>query len=233
MGNRLMNNIGALSTSLALSRRDDFIDAEIIGEEGSIQRWDELDERANEKRGNKNKLIQGVLSLLGQDEASKKKRERNKKMNTMIDQAFEGTGLLGGGLKNVFKAVAAPLADAMAERMGDMELIQDAVIKILESKSEVVNYLGGDIRLGSAIQSMSSSVNINGNLRKQMNLVMPVSGRRDSGVVQVDANVNGRRVDVNKCVFQTGDGTVINVGNGNGGYRGTDGAETIIDAEIQ
>lgn len=228
--NRVVNVVNPPTSSSALSRRDDFIDAEIIGDEGSIQRREESNDGKPKKRS---KLVQDVLSLFGQDEASKKKRERNKKMNTMIDEAFEGTGLLGGGVKNIFKAVAAPLADAMAESMGDMNLIQEAVVDLLESKSDAVNYLGGDIKLGSAMQSMSSSVNIDGNLRKQMSLVMPVSGRSGSGVVQVEATVSEGRANVNKCFFQTNDGGVINVSDGSsGGYRGNNGAGTIIDAEI-
>ena len=227
---RYSNRAVGTTGTLALSRRDDdFIDAEIVGDEGSIQR------RANEKTENKpntkNKFMQGVLSLLGQDEASKRKKERNKRMNTMIDEAFEGTGLLGGGVKNIFKAVAAPLADAMAENMGDMELIQDAVTDLLESRPEVVSYLGSDIRVGSAMQSMSSSVNINGVSRKQLSLVMPVSGRKGSGVVQVDASLTRDGANVNKCIFQSKDGRMVNVESGNG-YGGNGGVGTIIDAEI-
>ena len=220
------------SSALELVRKDEFIDAEIVGEEGSIQRTGDSNGSSSSRDFKKrNKLVEGVLSLFGQDEASKKKKERNQKMNSMIDQAFEGTGLLGGGVKNIFKAVAAPLADAMAESMGDMELVQAAVIDALERRSDVVSYLGSDIRLGAAMQSMSSSVNINGNLSKQMSLVIPVSGRRGNGVVQVGASVSGGRANVNKCILQTNDGRVVNVGEGEGGGV-SGGSGTVIDAEI-
>jgi len=190
------------------SKENDFIDAEIVGEEnyslgktGSNENID-LDDGKNMLMNNS--VVQGILKVFGKDELSIKKRKRNEDMNSFIDKAFEGSGLLGGGLKLIVKGVAGLVSDAFADSIDDVDAVREATIKRLESDESVVDMFGSDISLGSTISSMSSSININGSQKKTIQLIFQVSGRLNEGVARVSADIDGsRNVEIKNLEIET------------------------------
>jgi hypothetical protein len=231
------------STLLNLARKsDDFIDAEIVdsrdgpkdekrksGRAGGtiINRWDD-DENDNDRK-EKGGLLSKVASFFGMDKESREKRERKREINTAIDRAFQGTGLLGGLMGGIAKTVGGMMAETMYEATKDFEMVQSAVVRRLEMDSSVTKSLGDMISLSQPFTSSSSSMNINGVVTKQYFYIMSASGDRGMGQVQVRASMEGGdKVMINELILQTQDGRVIRVGDGG---RGPSGGK-IIDAEI-
>ena len=229
------------------SKPDNYIDAEIVGDENKLQKYESSPKKSNP-------IVNKFLELIGQDDASKEKKKRNEAMNTMIDKAFEGTGLIGGAVKGIFKGVANMVADGMTTAMGDISLVQDAVKEKLEQSrllsseaknflssksvnkhfcisfifSSVISTFGSVISCGPPMQTMTSSININGNVKKSLNLVIPIQGSSSGGFARVVAEIDSTgEVQLQQLVVQTNDGRSINVSGGEGGRQ----SSRVIDTE--
>lgn len=108
--------------SLRNSRPDDFIEAEIVSQTNSDPDRKKNDNNQKveilgiDKRGNEVKkeetggIFNAIASFFGQDEESRQKKERKKKLNTAIDKIFEGSGALGTVFGSLAKGVGGIIA---------------------------------------------------------------------------------------------------------------------------
>lgn len=212
-------------------KKDDFIDAEIVGENGKEDRMSVFGDTGNknsDEKKSRNPIVQGLLKIFGQDEKSIKKREQEKQVDTMIDKVFEGSGLLGMGMKGIVKGVAKMAAAAMTESMGETEEVMNAVRQSLRSSSVAKSYLGEVINISAPMSTMSSSMNINGNMQKTVTLILPVLGQLSNGILKVSASCRqGGIVEIDKMVLQTQDGREVSIGASSRGGGG--GSGSVID----
>ena len=213
-------------------KKDDFIDAEVVGENGGKDRlrvFGGMENKKPDERKTRNPIVQGLLKVFGQDEKSIKKREQEKQVDTMIDKVFEGSGLLGMGMSGIIKGVAKMAAAAMTESMGETEEVMNAVRQSLRSSSVAKSYFGEDINISAPMSTMSSSMSINGNVQKTVTLILPVFGRLSNGIVKVSASCRqGEAVKINEMVLQTQDGREVPISTSSSG-RGGGGSGSVID----
>jgi hypothetical protein len=96
-------------------------------------------------------------------------------------------GLMGGLMKGAFSAVG----NMMAESANDIMVVQEAVRRNLFNDPTASQYLGSNIQVGAAQSTSSSTSSFNGQVSKQVQLVLPVSGSSGAGVVMVIAVGDG------------------------------------------
>jgi hypothetical protein len=106
--------------SLHSRRPDDYIEAEIVSQtDGKSEKKNNNDQKIeilgidrNTKSEKKESggIFNSLASFFGQDEESKQKRERKKKLNTAIDKIFEGSGALGTVFGSLAKGVGGMIA---------------------------------------------------------------------------------------------------------------------------
>lgn len=109
--------------SLHSRRPDDYIEAEIVSQtDGKSEKKNNNDQKIeilgidrNTKSEKKESggIFNSLASFFGQDEESKQKRERKKKLNTAIDKIFEGSGALGTVFGSLAKGVGGMIAGLM------------------------------------------------------------------------------------------------------------------------
>lgn len=144
------------------------------------------------------------------------------------------------------------VADGIASSTGDIQIVQEAVVgTLLDSRWPILKYsnrqsclsalfipqisdavaaFGEGITCGAPMQTMSSSVSINGEVRKTINLVMPIQGRSSTGMAQVAAEIDSTgRVRVRQLVVETSGGRSMVIQGGEGRARGASGP--VIDTE--
>ena len=204
------------SNILSSKKENDYIDAEIINESDSIVPKFKGKGPGLLNNLSNNPIVRGIKKIIRQDDKSIERRKRNDKMNTMIDQAFEGTGLLGGGFKTIVKGFATIAADAFSESVEDIELVQSAAKRKIKLNQKAASYLGENLYCSSPISTMSSSSNINGNVKKTIQLVFQVSGDSGIGMAQISASVtNKKSVEIQRLSLQTPEGRSIPLSDGN------------------
>jgi hypothetical protein len=108
--------------SLRNSRPDDFIEAEIVSQTNSDPDRKKNDNNQKveilgiDKRGKEIKkeetggIFNMIANFFGQDEESRQRKERQKKLNTAIDKIFEGSGALGTVFGSLAKGVGGMIA---------------------------------------------------------------------------------------------------------------------------
>ena len=204
-------------------KKDDFVDAEIVGEDNGMSIFG--GQIKNSGDGKKSPLVQGLLRIFGQDEKSIKRREQEKQLDTMIDKVFEGSGLLGMGMKGVVKGVAKVVASSMSEAIGNSDAVLAEVNTQLRSSSIVKAYIGEIVTIHSPMSTMSSSMNINGNVQKGMTIFVPVMGRLGGAMVRVVATCGpNEAVDITQLFLQTDSGEEVLINDtfkGRGGGPGS------------
>jgi len=101
-----------------------------------------------------------------------------------LDKAFEGTGMMGGLIKSVFKGMLRMVGNAMAESKSDMVLVTETVERLLEPN------LGAGVKCDSPMQQQYMSANVNGKTTKQMAFSCRATAASGiSGAVQVRARI--------------------------------------------
>jgi len=217
------------------NRKEKIIDAEIVGEENKLRYSGSEPKDKSEKSGIISAIGNRVSKFLGLDRASREKRERKKALNTSIDKMMEGTGLAGALMGSMMKTVGGIMAESISQSSEDIQFVTDAAENCLYQNNDVTQILGANIRCGNPFSSSFSSSNINGQVSKNVMLVMPVSGVSGRGQIQVQASLDGGdRVDISQLIFQSDTGRSVNVvgsGRGRGGSRGTPGRGQVIDVE--
>lgn len=212
------------------AKKDDFVDAEIVGNGGkdsSINIFEGLTRKSGDEK--KNPLVQGLLKIFGKDEKSIKKREQEKQIDTAIDKIFEGSGLLGMGMKGVVKGVAKMVTASMSETMDDTQAVITEVDRQVRSSSVVKSNIGEVVSIYPPMSTMSSSMNINGNVQKSMTLLIPVMGRLTGAMLRVVASRGpdpDDAVDITQLVLQTDSGEEISI---NDTFKGRGGPGSVID----
>lgn len=103
-------------------RPDDFIEAEIVSQKdstsiGRSQDNEKIEIIGAEKRNKREVqevesggIFNRLATFFGQDEESKLRKERKKKLNTAIDKVFEGSGALGTVFGSLAKGIGGMVA---------------------------------------------------------------------------------------------------------------------------
>jgi hypothetical protein len=220
---------------LRYNKDNDFIDAEII---------DNTQKSSSSSLSSDKKPTKGIISSVfnfgkklftnNNDDSKlsvveKKKKEQKEQMNSMIDEAFKGTGLVGGLFGSVIKGVGGMITDSIADASKDQDFIQEAIINKLSSSSIASSKIGNDIRCGFPLQSSSSSFNINGNVQKQFSQVIQVQGSRGVGTVQAAGTIDSNgSIKFNQLLLQDNTSMITDLLlKGSGGA----GSGTIIDTD--
>lgn len=212
------------------NKDNDFIDAEIIDSTKSSS------SSLSEKKPSKG-IISSVFNfgkkLFSNDDSKlsaidKKKKEQKEQMNSMIDEAFKGTGLVGGLFGSVIKGVGGMITDSITDASKDQNFIQDAIMNKLSSSSIASSKIGNDIRCGFPIQSSSSSFNINGNIQKSFSQVIQVQGSKGFGNVQCAGTIDSNgSIKFNQLLLQDNTSMITDLLKGGSGG----GSGTIIDTD--
>ena len=161
---------------------------------------------------------------------------------------------ISGGLNEMLKdaplplkmmgKIAAPLlstmASSLAETMADQQRTTAAVLEdargYLMNDPAVTSLLGDSISVGNPFSQSSSTTNINGQTQSRVELAMPVSGSRGSGVARLVAS----QEEISQLVVEAG-GSAINVNltkqkfassGGGSSYSSSRDDDNIIEAEI-
>ena len=221
---------------LRYNKDNDFIDAEII--DNTQKSSSSSSSLSSDKKPTKG-IISSVFNFgkklftNNNDDSKlsvveKKKKEQKEQMNSMIDEAFKGTGLVGGLFGSVIKGVGGMITDSIADASKDQDFIQEAIINKLSS-SIASSKIGNDIRCGFPLQSSSSSFNINGNVQKQFSQVIQVQGSRGVGTVQAAGTIDSNgSIKFNQLLLQDNTSMITDLLlKGSGGA----GSGTIIDTD--
>jgi len=194
-------------------KRDDFIDVGDSEKTGMSFKKDST--TGNSKNSS---LFNGLARLFGQDEQSKAKKAQRKQMNAAIDQMLAGTGVAGGIIGGVFKAVGGMVADAFADSKNEMYVVSELVVKAIQDDG----CLGDNVRVEQVFSSASSSSSFNGAVTKSMSLGLVVRGSLDSATVQsVTSSSGGGPASLSQLVLQVqSTGKIINIVGGGGGGGG-------------
>lgn len=126
-------------------------------------------------------LLRGLFGKREETALERQKRE----LDSQIDEAFRGTGLLGSLAGAMTKSVMGMASSMMAQTNADIDLVQKKVAEELERQGK----LQGPITSDTPMQQSYASTNINGRVTKNISLVYRVSGSQLSGTVRVQASV--------------------------------------------
>jgi len=223
----------AAKRGLALrgKREDDFIDVDTGIEFRDTRKGPKVTGDTKETKGG---FLSGLAKWFGQDEASLKKKEQKKQINTAIDKMMEGTGLTGKLLGGIMKGVGGMIAEGLADQQVDMQSVNDLIVSTLENDDECSRLLGRGIGIQQVFSSSSSSSSINGMSSKQVNLGLIVSGSQDSASVQASASSgDGKELYLTALTLQfQSTGKIIRVVNSGSGQGGAGGSRrNVIDVK--
>jgi len=172
-----------------------------------------------------NKLTSGISRFQEQKAKNAKKAQQKREINSLIDKAFEGSGLMGGLVGNIVKGIGGIVAESLSETADDYGMVQVQIQNQLRNSPKASAALGEIIALGFPISSQSSSTNINGD--------------RGEGQVTAQGSIDGgQRIFWRSLQLRTKDGPIDisrSDSGGGGGMSGsggtTRGGGTVIDVE--
>ena len=237
-----------------LANNNDFIDAEIVGEENeesssssrgiSKAYFDEEEKNENENsRGLLGGLARGIGKLFGggkdNSALAKRKKSQRKEINDQIDQMFDnaGAGGIGGALlKNIVKGVAGGASDMFAASGNTYALVTSEIVHELQKNSKTSFILGDSISCSMPYQSSTSSMNINGISQTKVRYILAAQGTKGQATVDVNARmVDDETVIIDTLVLITPSGQQVLVktsgGGGGGGIGGNYNGQDIIDVD--
>ena len=205
--------------------------------------------KKDEDQGILAKIGKTVKSFLptkwfGSDEEKRelaRREEMKQEMSSSIDQMFKdaplGIRMMGKMISPLMSGVASSLAETMAEQRRTTESLMEDARGYLMGDPAVISLLGEPIRVGSPFSQSSSTTSINGKTQTRIELGMPVTGSRGSGVARLLATQEG----ISQLQVEAG-GRAINVSlvkRGGGGWSGgsskkgySSSDDNIIEAEI-
>mmetsp|Transcript_16979 Transcript_16979/g.45765 ORF Transcript_16979/g.45765 Transcript_16979/m.45765 type:complete len:225 (-) Transcript_16979:238-912(-) len=153
--------------------------------------------------------------------------KRQKEVDQSVDKLLEGSGLMGAMLAPLMKGLGGAMAEAFAEQKKDVDEVLDALDRALQRDSRVSSALGGSVSAGSPVSQAAFTQVINGDARKVVTLIVPVSGAGGVGTAQVQASLSAQgiiqemevafdgpgigRISISDSGFAGGDGDVIDV----------------------
>jgi hypothetical protein len=112
-------------------------------------------------------------------------------LNEILKDAPLPVKMIGKMLKPLMSKVAATLAETVAEQQRTTEAMLEDARGYLMFDPAVTKLLGEPIRIGTPFAQSSSTTSINGKTQSRVELSLPVSGSRDSGVVRIVASQEG------------------------------------------
>jgi len=186
-----------------------------------------------------NKLTSGISRFQEQKAKNAKKAQQKREINSLIDKAFEGSGLMGGLVGNIVKGIGGIVAESLSETADDYGMVQVQIQNQLRNSPKASAALGEIIALGFPISSQSSSTNINGQVTKNFFYIIPAAGDRGEGQVTAQGSIDGgQRIFWRSLQLRTKDGPIDisrSDSGGGGGMSGsggtTRGGGTVIDVE--
>lgn len=138
----------------------------------------------------------------------------------------------------LIKPLVGALEVALEESAADQDLLLLEAERALRVDPRVANVLGSDVSVGAVFSTASSSSNVNGQVRKNIQLQCQCSGTRGSGMVAIRGETNnnsGGELTIVQLQLQAG-GQVLDVptlrGGGGGGGASSGGSDGVIDVEV-
>lgn len=210
---------------------NDFIDAEILSEPSIVRKSTD-----KEPSGVQNffasamQTVTGGIERIKQIKETRDKKDKYKKeMNSMIDKAFAGTGLLGGIAGTVVKQIGSLVSDSLQKTADDFSVVQSYIASKLEGNDTVQIAVGNVQSLGMPMTASTSSSNINGKITKQFYYVFRIQGDRGAGMLTTQGSLDERdNVAITQMILQIDDGRTVDLGRF-GDRRGT-GVVIDVDA---
>ena len=177
----------------------------------------------------------------GSDE-EKQKLQRRQEMKDQVtgglDQVFKDAPLPIKMMGKVVGPLMGNLMSTLAETVADQQRTTEALLEeaqgYLIADPVVVDTLGEGIRLGTPFSQSSSTTSINGKTQSRVELALPVSGNRASGVAKLLATQDG----ISQILVEAG-GRAINVsltfsqqGPGFSSFSSPSNYDNVIEAQI-
>ena len=177
----------------------------------------------------------------GSDE-EKQKLQRRQEMKDQVtgglDQVFKDAPLpikmMGKVVGPLMGNLMSTLAETVADQQRTMEALLEEAQGYLIADPVVVDTLGEGIRLGTPFSQSSSTTSINGKTQSRVELALPVSGNRASGVAKLLATQDG----ISQILVEAG-GRAINVsltfsqrGPGFSSFSSPSNNDNVIEAQI-
>jgi hypothetical protein len=197
------------------------------------------------------KAIKKVLptELVGTPEEKDAKKQRQivkQQVTGTIDEMFKGAPLgvrmIGKMIGPMLSTVAATMEETMAEQQKSTQEVMDQVQFAIQNDSSVRQALGEPIRVGPNPISQSSSMSsINGQTQTRIDLILPITGSMQSGMVRVSSangsilqltveTSNGRRINVNPNASSSSSSSKRTIRGSF--YNRKSGNDNVIEAEI-
>jgi hypothetical protein len=187
------------------------------------------------------KTVKSVLPTkwFGSDE-EKLKRQRRKEvkqqvsssLNEVLKDAPLAFRMMGKMMGPLFSAAASTMAETMAQQQQTTAAVLEEAQIYLQSDPAVTSLLGDMIQVGAPFSQAASSTIINGAKQSRVELSLPISGQRGSGVARLLATQDGiAQLQVEAA------GSLINVSLTKTAkpllrYTSKDADDDIIEAEI-
>ena len=177
-----------------------------------------------------NKAFTGIKRFFKQDEESLNKKEKQKQIDNLLDNAFKNTplatGLLGMVTKTMVKGLGSLVIDTIQNSQQQQNEIFLQIENIIRNDKIASREVGTTPDIGSPLSSSSSS-NINGNIKNQMSLIVPIIGiNNTTWQASVTASSSGSssssscEIVVDSLTLMSADGRRIAVvAKGRGGGR--------------
>lgn len=162
-------------------------------------------------------LVDSAKQFFGLDDKSIEKRRRAKAINSTIDNALQGTGLIGAAIGSIAKVVARKLSDSITETQDHICEVQYATQNCLSKDFRVVSLLGENITCGNPHRTAINSIENNGIATTKVILSMNVKGDKGAGQVHVNATLepHNEYVYLSTILFTPSYGLQFNVTGGN------------------
>jgi len=194
--------------------KSDYIDAEIVDDGDGDQRGNIVN-RKDRNSGSKllsfvettAKAAYGkVLQLFGSSasRSSEPERQQDVMWGTDLDRLIPRTSLSGGIMSSAIKLMATMLSDAFVAQGNNVNLVQSKAQSLLQSDRVSCELLGTPLRQEQPHQVSSSSVTVNGQIKRSVYVQYRVAGSSSSGLVDVRAIITGD----NRVIIAPGDITL-------------------------
>jgi hypothetical protein len=187
------------------------------------------------------KTVKSVLPTkwFGSDEEKLKlqrrkevKQQLSSTLNEVLKDAPLGFKMVAKMMAPLFSAAASTMAETMAQQQQTTAAVLEDAQIYLQSDPAVTTLLGDMIQVGAPFSQAVSSTIINGAEQSRVEMSLPISGQRGSGVARLLATQDGiAQLQVEAA------GSLINVnltktGNSRLPYTSKGADDDIIEAEI-
>jgi len=168
-----------------------------------------------EEKGILGRVLDKITGAKKETSLAKRKREEKKEAQKEVNQAID-TLLKDAPLPfklaaPFMKSVAGMVQTSLAESQSEIKEVVELTRQALSSDPQAKALLGSQIMCDAPFSSSFSSVDINGQVSKQIQLGFQVQGSSGSGTVAVSATNTGDSVALGDVFLQCGMGKAIKV----------------------